>query len=260
MTPVEAARVLDVYRQEESFGAAGDLQHALDLLAAAGRGELGPTLRIYQPRPTVAFGQRDARLPGFADAAAACRDLGFEPLVRKAGGRAAAYHQGCLILDHIEPEANAVTRSLARFAGFARLLADALREAGVPAGVGEIPGEYCPGEYSVHGGRDPGIKLVGTAQRVVSGAWLFSSVVVLRDSAPLREVLTAAYSALGLDWDPATAGAAEDLLPGLTMEQAEAALLAGYSGYAGLRHLDPGHLAAIAASGRSVFPTAVQSR
>ncbi|MER2133955.1 MAG: lipoate--protein ligase family protein [Arthrobacter sp.] len=255
-----AARVLDVYRQEESFGAAQDLQHALELLAAARRGELGPSLRVYRPRPTVAFGQRDARLPGFPDAAAACRDLGFEPLVRKAGGRAAAYHQGCLILDHIEPEANAVAHSLARFAGFARLLADALQEAGVPAGVGEIPGEYCPGEYSVHGGTDPGIKLVGTAQRVVSGAWLFSSVVVIQDSAPLREVLAAVYSALGLDWDPATAGSAEDLLPGLTMDQAEAALLAGYSGYASLRHGDPGRLAQIAASGGPAFPTAVQSR
>lgn len=253
-------RVLDVYRQEESFGAAEDLQHALELLAAARRGELGPSLRIYRPRPTVAFGQRDARLPGFPDAAAACRDLGFEPLVRKAGGRAAAYHQGCLILDHIEPEPNAVARSLARFAGFAQLLAGALQDAGVPAGVGEIPGEYCPGEYSVHGGTDPGIKLVGTAQRVVSGAWLFSSVVVIQDSEPLREVLTAVYSALGLPWDPVTAGAAEDLRPGLTMAGAEAALLSGYGGYARLRRTDPGRLAQIAAAGGPVFPTAAQSR
>ncbi|MGW9404818.1 lipoate--protein ligase family protein [Arthrobacter sp. NPDC055585] len=258
--PVE--RVLDVYRQQESFGAAEDLQQALELLAAARGGELGPSLRIYQPRPTVAFGQRDARLPGFPAAAAACRDLGFEPLVRKAGGRAAAYHQGCLILDHIEPEPNAVAHSLARFAGFARLLAGALQDAGVPAGVGEIPGEYCPGEYSVHGGTgtDARLKLVGTAQRVVSGAWLFSSVVVIRDSAPLREVLTAVYSALGLEWNPDTAGAAEDLRPGLTVAQAEAALLAAYSSYAPLRQQDPGHLARIAASGGSVFPTAAQSR
>ena len=221
-------RLLDVYRQEKSFGAAGDLQHALDLLAAARRGELGPTLRIYQPRPTVAFGQRDARLPGFPDAAAACRDLGFEPLVRKAGGRAAAYHQGCLILDHIEPESDAVAHSLARFAGFAQLLAGALQDAGVPAGVGEIPGEYCPGEYSVHGGTGPGIKLVGTAQRVVSGAWLFSSVVVVQDAAPLRQVLTGCYSALGLDWNPDTAGAAEDTGT-VDLDGVEAALMEAYA-------------------------------
>lgn len=253
-------RVLDVYRQEESFGAAEDLQHALELLAAARRGELGPSLRIYRPRPTVAFGQRDARLPGFAAAAAACRGLGFEPLVRKAGGRAAAYHQGCLILDHIEPEPNAVAQSLARFAGFAQLLAGALSDAGVQAGVGEIPGEYCPGEYSVHGGTDARIKLVGTAQRVVSGAWLFSSVVVVEDSAPLREVLTAVYEALGLDWDPATAGAAEDLRPGLTTAAAEAALLAAYGRYASLRRGDPERMKQIAGGGGTVFPTAARSR
>lgn len=258
---MDAARALQVYRQQESFGAAEDLQHALDLLDAARRGTLGPSLRVYRPQPTVAFGQRDARLPGFPDAAAACRDLGFEPLVRKAGGRAAAYHGGCLILDHIEPEPNAVAHSLARFAGFAELLAGALQDAGVPAGVGEIPGEYCPGEYSVHGGTGARIKLVGTAQRVVSGAWLFSSVVVIEDSAPLREVLSAVYKALGLDWDPSTAGAAEDLRPGLRVSEAEDALLAAYGRYAPLEHSDPSRLLQIVADGPgTVLPTTAQSR
>ncbi|WP_423721672.1 lipoate--protein ligase family protein [Arthrobacter caoxuetaonis] len=256
MTVQEPARVLEVYRQRDSLGAAEDLELALTLLAAARRGELGPSLRVYRPRPTVAFGQRDARLPGFADAAAACRDLGFEPLVRRAGGRAAAYHEGCLILDHIEPEANAVARSLPRFADFASLLAASLQDAGVAASVGEIPGEYCPGEYSVHGGTGPGrIKLVGTAQRVVAGAWLFSSVVVVQDAAPLRQVLTAVYQALGLDWDPATAGAAEDLAPDLTLPEAEAALLAGYGRYARLRQGDPSALLKFSAGPGRMLPT-----
>ncbi|UPO78479.1 lipoate--protein ligase family protein [Arthrobacter sp. Helios] len=250
------ARVLDVYRQQQSSGAAADLEGALAMLASARYGRLGPALRIYRPQPTVAFGQRDARLPGFAAAAAACREQGFEPLVRKAGGRAAAYHGGCLILDHIEPEPNAVARSLARFAGFAELLAAALQDAGVPAAVGEIPGEYCPGEYTVHGGTgDARIKLVGTAQRVVSGAWLFSSVVVVRNADPLRRVLTSVYAALGLDWDPETAGAAEDLVPGLTMDDAETALLGGYRRYAGLRQGDVSLLEEITGGPVPVLPT-----
>ena len=66
----------------------------------------------------------------------------------------------------------------------------------------EIPGEYCPGEYSVHaqlpasagGGR---IKLVGTAQRVVTGGWWFSTGIVVSDSAPLRAVTADVYRALG---------------------------------------------------------------
>jgi lipoate-protein ligase A len=233
---------LTVVRQERSLGAAADLDLALELLGQARTGRIGPTLRLYRPAPTVAFGQRDTRLPGFEVAAQACRDRGFEPLVRKAGGRAAAYHQGTLVVDHIEPHVDAIAGSKTRFGFFGELLAEALRSAGVQAAVGEIPGEYCPGEFSVHG-TDPSdpahqVKLVGTAQRVVSGGWLFSSVIVVEDSAPIRGVLTDSYAALGLDWDPATAGAVNDLVPGLDVQAIEDALLATYAGYASLRVAD----------------------
>jgi octanoyl-[GcvH]:protein N-octanoyltransferase len=226
-------------RQPASFGAAEDLGYGLEMLAAAKQGRLQRSMRLYRPAPTVAFGQRDANLPGFAGAAEHCRALGFEPLVRKAGGRAAAYHEGCLVLDHVEPHADAIMGAKSRFSQFGQLLAGALREAGLKAEVGEIPGEYCPGEFSVHGVHpdDPErkVKLVGTAQRVVSGAWLFSSVIVVQDSAPLRRVLTEAYAALGLDWDPATAGAADDLAPSLDVDGVEAAVRRAYAGYAQLQ-------------------------
>ncbi|NKX56355.1 lipoate--protein ligase family protein [Arthrobacter mobilis] len=228
-------------RQPVSFGPAADLGYGLDMLAAARQGRLQPVMRLYRPAPTVAFGQRDAKLPGFAQAAQRCRELGFEPLVRKAGGRAAAYHEGCLVLDHVEPHADAVMGAKSRFALFGELLAGALRHTGLLAQVGEIPGEYCPGEFSVHGihPADPEhrIKLVGTAQRVVSGAWLFSSVIVVQDSAPLRQVLTDSYAALGLDWNPATAGAADDLLPALDVDAVEAAVREAYAGYAQLQEV-----------------------
>lgn len=227
---------LTVYRQEESLGAAEDLDFALELLKRARSGQLGPSLRLYRPQPTVAFGQRDANLPGFSAAEDACRELGFEPLVRKAGGRAAAYHQGTLVIDHIEPHPDAIVRAKARFAEFGELLAGALRSVGVQAAVGEIPGEYCPGEFSVHGedAEFPAhrIKLIGTAQRVVSGGWLFSSVIVVENSGPIRDVLTASYAALGLDWDPATAGAANDLLPHLDVKTVEDAVVDAYRSYA----------------------------
>lgn len=231
-----SGKQLTVYRQQESFGAAGDLDFALELLKRARGGQLGPSLRLYRPQPTVAFGQRDANLPGFAAAEEACRERGFEPLVRKAGGRAAAYHQGTLVIDHIEPHPDAIVRAKARFSEFGELLAGALRSVGVHAAVGEIPGEYCPGEFSVHG-EDPDfpahrIKLIGTAQRVVAGGWLFSSVVVVENSGPIRDVLAASYEALGLDWDPATAGAANDLLPHLDVTTVEAAVVEAYRSYA----------------------------
>lgn len=229
---------LTVIRQEESLGAARDLEFGIELLGKVKAGEIGPSLRLYRPAPTVAFGQRDANLPGFEAAAQACRQLGFEPLVRRAGGRAAAYHEGTLVIDHVEPHRDAIAGAKGRFAFFGELLAEALRSVGVQAAVGEIPGEYCPGEFSVHGqaADDPGhqVKLIGTAQRVVSGGWLFSSVIVVENSEPIRQVLTASYAALGLDWDPRTAGAVNDLVPHLDVSAIEAAVINTYSGYANL--------------------------
>ncbi|MET3920575.1 lipoate--protein ligase family protein [Arthrobacter sp. UYEF20] len=233
-----APRTLTIVRQQESLGAAGDLDFAIELLQKVKAGELGPMLRLYRPVPTVAFGQRDTHLPGFDAAAQACRELGFEPLVRKAGGRAAAYHQGALVIDHLEPHRDAIAGAKGRFSFFGELLAQALRSAGVDAAVGEIPGEYCPGEFSVHG-QDPErpahqVKLIGTAQRVVAGGWLFSSVIVVENSAPIRAVLEASYAALGLDWDPATAGAVNDLVPHLDVDAIEAAVIDTYARYAQL--------------------------
>jgi octanoyl-[GcvH]:protein N-octanoyltransferase len=241
MTPSgRESRTLTVIRQEDSLGAVRDLEFGIELLGKAKAGQIGPSLRLYRPAPTVAFGQRDAHLPGFEAAAQACREQGFEPLVRKAGGRAAAYHQGTLVIDHVEPHGDAIAGAKGRFAFFGELLAGALRSAGVQAAVGEIPGEYCPGEFSVHGQdtRSPAhqVKLVGTAQRVVSGGWLFSSVIVVENSEPIRSVLTASYAALGLDWDPRTAGAVNDLVPHLDVPAVEAAVINAYGGYAELAY------------------------
>ncbi|MHB8733626.1 MAG: lipoate--protein ligase family protein, partial [bacterium] len=65
------------------------------LLDAVAHGERGPALRCYRPAPAVAFGRRDAYLPGFSTAANAARAHGFEPVIRAPGGRAAAYDEGC---------------------------------------------------------------------------------------------------------------------------------------------------------------------
>jgi hypothetical protein len=133
-------------------------------------------------------------------------------------------------VDHIEASSDAVAATRPRFEFFGGLFAQALQDAGVDAGVGEIAGEYCPGEFSVHGTAPghPAVKLVGTAQRVVAGAWLFSSVVVVERSAPIRAVLDDTYAALGLPWEPSTAGAAEDLAPGVRVRDLEEAVLGAY--------------------------------
>lgn len=236
-----AVAPLAVINDRDSSDPTAQLARAAELLDEVKRGLRGPTLRLYRPQPTMAFGQRDTRLPGFEAAWAVSLAHGFAPVVRKAGGRAAAYHEGTLIVDHIEPAAEAMVGHRHRFEVFGELYAGVFRGLGVDARVGEIPGEYCPGEYSVYG--VPGerstprgplrlagpVKLVGTAQRVVAGAWLFSSVFVVSDAEPVRGVLTDVYRALGLPFDPSTAGAADDLVPGLTVDNVEQSLLGMYA-------------------------------
>ncbi|QRQ77151.1 lipoate--protein ligase family protein [Glutamicibacter protophormiae] len=225
---------LTLLREDPSGAPGDDLERGVQLLREVQSGERGPLLRLYRPDPTLAFGQRDVRLPGFELARQAAEEHGFAPLVRKAGGRAAAYHRGTLIVDHIEPQSEAIMHQQQRFEIFARLYADAFRRVGVQAEVGPIDGEYCVGEHSVHG--VPGavsaishsVKLVGTAQRVISGAWLFSSVFVVENSQPLRRVLDAVYQAMEVPMNPETVGAGDDLVPGLTTEALIVALLAEY--------------------------------
>lgn len=228
--PWQGAAELALVMDPPSDDAATELDRGIGLLREVAVGNRSPTLRLYRPSPTVAFGQRDARLPGFAAAADASRAHGFAPLVRRAGGRAAAYHRGCLVVDHIEPATDAVAGTRTRFAAFGGFFAGILTDVGLDARVGEVPGEYCPGEFSVHGRVDgvPAVKLVGTAQRVIAGAWLFSSVFVVEQAEPLRGVLTDVYTALGLEWVPSTAGAAQDLVAGVTVADVEHALLAAY--------------------------------
>jgi octanoyl-[GcvH]:protein N-octanoyltransferase len=200
------------------------LPHALLGLVAEGRHR--PVVRTYRPAPTVAFGRRDSFLPGFASAATAARRHGFTPVIRAAGGRAAAYDGGCLILDEVMPASDATTGIHERFAADASRHARALQTLGVDARVGEVPGEYCPGEFSVNArGR---VKLIGAAQRTVRGAWLLSSVVVVRGAPVLRALLEDVYAALGLDWDSETTGAVADEAPGVDVEDVRRVLLAEY--------------------------------
>jgi octanoyl-[GcvH]:protein N-octanoyltransferase len=197
------------------------------LLELAARGELEPTLRVYRPGPTCAFGRLDRLAPRFDAAVAAARAHGFRPVLRQPGGHAAAYDSGALCLDLVRPEAEALPALQPRFAAAAELLAAALRRVGVDARIGEVRGEYCPGRWTVNaGGR---VKLVGTAQRVVRGASLLGAVVLVRGGARVRAVLADVNAALDLDWDPATAGAAEDGVPGLTVDAVERAVLDAYA-------------------------------
>jgi lipoate-protein ligase A len=206
------------------------LPHALLGLVAEGR--RGPVIRSYRPQPTVAFGRRDSFLPGFARATDAARRRGYAPVIRGAGGRAAAYDHGCLVFDEIMPAADSRAGIQARFSDEAERQARALRGLGVDARVGQVPGEYCPGEFSVNA--RGATKLIGAAQRIVRGAWLLSTVVVVEPEGPVRAVLKDVYAELGLGWDPDTTGAVADEVPGIDVEDVREAILAEYGGHAAL--------------------------
>lgn len=182
------------------------VSRAVMLQVAAGK--LPATLRMYRPDRTVAFGGADVRAPGFSDAVTAARERGYHSVQRLAGGRAAVFHEGTIAFARAVPDSDPTARTFARFEEMSGILADALRRLGVDARVGEVPGEYCPGDYSVNaGGRT---KLVGIGQRIVSRASHVGGVIVATGSADVRDVLVPVYDALELDWDPATTGSVGD--------------------------------------------------
>jgi len=197
---------------EPAFGTA--VSHAL--LVRVAKGELPATFRLHAAQPVLSFGKQDALQPGFKDAVVAARDAGFTPVLRLAGGRAAVFHEGTLAFAHATPEEAPREGTRDRFEATGELLVSAFGRLGVDARVGEVPGEYCPGTWSVNvGGR---IKLAGVGQRLIAGAAHIGGVVVATNTPRLRDVLIQVYEALGLEWDPATAGSIEDEAPGVTVE------------------------------------------
>lgn len=191
-------------------------------LLRVARGELPPRPRVYRPAATVAFGRLDARRPGFAAAADAARAHGFTPVMRLAGGRAAAYDDASLVVERFLGPRDVGTDLHARFADMTELLRGVLSGLGVDVRVGELPGEYCPGEHSLSSRGE--LKVAGSAQRVIRNAAMVSAVVVVGHGAAVRDVLVDVYAALGVAWRPQTAGALDDHHPQLTVEAVEAAV------------------------------------
>jgi octanoyl-[GcvH]:protein N-octanoyltransferase len=212
--------VRESFPERPVFGTA--VSRAILLRVAAG--ELPDTVRLGRPGRIVAFGRQDAASPGYPRAVAAARAAGFEAVERLAGGRAAIYHEGTLHLSRAYREDRPGTSTQARFEEVAELARAALAGLGIDARIGEVPGEYCPGAFSVNaGGRS---KLVGIGQRIIAGGAHVGAVVVVTGSELVRGVLDPVYAALELDWDPATAGAVADEAPGTAVEEVEGALLA----------------------------------
>jgi octanoyl-[GcvH]:protein N-octanoyltransferase len=193
-------------------------------------GELPETRRVTRPGSMVAFAKQDASAPGYRAAVSAARAAGFEAVLRLAGGRAAVFHYETIALAHAVPDPEPRNGIHARFEWTAALIARALRRLGADARVGEVAGEYCPGGYSVNARGK--VKLAGIGQRIIRGGSHMGGVIVVGAAGRVRDALVPVYHALGLAWEPATAGSVAEEVDGTrppSWPSARDALLAEYA-------------------------------
>ncbi len=213
------------------------------ILQRVAAGEIPETARLGRPGRILTFGRRDVVSPRYPAAVEAARASGYDVVERIAGGRAAAYNGRALNLSRAHRDPSPAGATQARFGEMAELIRGALAGLGVDARIGEVPGEYCPGAFSVNaGGRT---KLAGIGQRLIKGGAHVGCVVVAGGSDELREVLVPVYAALDLEWDPGTVGSVEDAVPGADPDDVEKALLAALArairaAGGGCRRGDPG--------------------
>jgi len=203
--------------------AAFDVAVSRAVLREVAEGSRPETLRLYRPDDVVAFSTTDLRRPGFARAARAARRAEFDAALRLAGGAAAVFTTETIAFAWCTPETDERAGIRARFARTADWVARALRRLGVDARVGEVPGAYCPGDWSVNARGQR--KLMGVGQRVVRGAAHTGGVIVVGASGRVRAVLEPVYAELGFAFDPASTGAIEDEVGPIALEAVREALV-----------------------------------
>lgn len=175
--------------EEEGFTtAAAGLRRQESLAQALGPGR--PALLLaWRAPPALILGRSDARLPGFAAAAAALAAEGWPLLVRRSGGSACPVAPGTLQLALARVAAPGQTME-AGYAELSGLLMAALARLGLAAAIGECPEAFCPGRWD--------LSLAGRKVAGLSQHWR-------RSAAGLPTVTTAA--SLILSADPAALAA-----------------------------------------------------
>ncbi len=204
------------------------------ILLAVDAGQSPETLRLYQPDDVVAFSAVDRQRPGFPRALRIAAEAGFGAVLRLAGGRAALFQREGLAFAWSQPCAEPRSAIPSRFAAAAEWIRAGLASLGVDARIGEVPGEYCPGSYSVNAGGAR--KLMGVGQRVVRNAAHVGGVIAVGGRARGLAVLSRIYDALDYDLDPTTVGAVADEVPGTGSDAVAAALIAELEAVRPLRH------------------------
>jgi octanoyl-[GcvH]:protein N-octanoyltransferase len=182
-------------------------------LAGVRDGDVG-ILRLRRPKPTAAFSPQDTNHPRYDEARQQALANGFQPIKRGTGGRLSIFDEAALGVTLIAPHADPHAYLLERYDFFAGAIAGAMRELGVDARVGEVPNEYCPGKYSINAeGR---IKLVGIAQRMNKYGYQMGAVVAVQRSEKACRAIVDAYETMHMPFDPATYGAVQDVVSGVS--------------------------------------------
>ena len=190
----------DLGTPEDGFG----LQQAV--LEEVAAGERGPSALLWTSSKYVGATQPETRLPGFGEAVRLAGEAGFPVLVRNSGGGAVAANLGSLSFSLTFPVKDLRHGLYERYAEGVDLVAAALRRVGVEAEGGEVEGEFCPGAYSVRSGGPRGIKHAGLAQRVTRRAARVEALILVSETAEVREILGRFYGALGLPFRPGSVG------------------------------------------------------
>lgn len=191
------------------------------------------TLRLYTPPEVVAFGPLDTISRGYRASIIEAQNKGFGAIRRLAGGRAAVFHRGTIAFSWTIPDAEPRSNIESRFNDASVILLNAFRRLGIEARIGEVPGEYCPGRFSINAKGKK--KIMGVGQRIVSKAAHLGGVIVLADSNRIREVLTPVYAALELNWDPNTVGSIEDELGSTTYDEAHSVITEAFATFYNLK-------------------------
>ncbi|MEA1903007.1 MAG: hypothetical protein U9N56_05710 [Actinomycetota bacterium] len=210
---------------DEGFPSPGSMDTAVShaILKSVANKEMGESFRLHRPGPVVAFGRADRASPGYPEAVQIVEQSGFAAIERLAGGRAAVFHEQTLAFSWATPDTNPRSGIEIRFETIANLIAEAFSELGIDSDIGELPGEYCPGRWSLSvAGRS---KVMGVGQRLIRGAAHVGGVIVIDQGYRIREVLTPVYEALGLVWNPSTVGALTDVSPGLKVDDVATAVV-----------------------------------
>jgi len=160
-----------------------------------------PALRVWTPHRQIAFGRRDARTDGYERAREVASEHGYPPVERDVGGRAVAYTGSTLSVVYADPDADR-TAIQSRYETATARFKQALNDLDVDARTGEPDGSFCPGTHSLQADG----KIAGLAQRVSRDAALTAGIVVVRDDESIGEVLAPIYSALDVEFDPASVG------------------------------------------------------